>query len=221
MTFLIYKNILCNNINFITNNKNNNTSLCSRLELPSSQSIVSQLGFKTENSINEYVNTHSDVTNLRMMYPKIGNHQVDVLFKYKKTIYYFESKNNLDMDSEKSIKSNEKIRNIKKFLKKEFRGYRIVCKYLNMWIHGSNQMNRLKGRINVKDVFGYSGFFRIFGVHVTKSEFNKLQSCVKKQLHGMNFEHMCEAEDTNTVNKYKYMSLQRKYNLLENKIVNV
>ena len=71
------------------------------------------------------------------------------------------------------------------------------------------------------DLFSEVWVKGIFGVNVSKCEFNKLQCRVKKQLHGMNFEHMSETEDTNTVNKYKYMSLQRKYNLLEKQIVNV
>lgn len=219
MTFLIYQNILCNNINSITINhssSNSNSSLSSRLELPSSQSIASQLGFKTENSINEYINTHSGISNLKQMYPKIGKHQVDVLFKFHNTIYYFESKNNLNLDTEKTIRSNEKIKNIKKYLTKEFSSYRVVCKYLNMWIYGSNNLIFKSGRMNKKDIYGYSDFFNIFGVKVTKNEFSKLQKRVKKQIHCINFEDINES-DNNSVNRYKYLSLQRKYDLLEQK----
>lgn len=212
MTFLIYKNILCNKVDTIYNKKNNSSSICNKLNLPSSQSVLSQLGFKTEQAINEFVNTQSGVTNLKFLYPQIGPHQIDVLFEYKNTVYYFESKNNMQLDTEKSLKSIEKIRSINKYLRRTYRGKRIICKFINMWEYSSDNMTYLKRTIRKKDIYGYSDFFRIFKIDVSKREFQNLIKITADKLITPDI-----SNNDDTINKYKHMSLKRKYNLLEKK----
>ena len=214
MAFNIYKNILFNKVNEITNNTDN-TSICSQLELPSSQSIVSQLGFKTENAINEFINTQNNTVNLKVKHSIISNHQIDVLFQYKNKIYYFECKNNMNMDTEKSLKSIEKIKNVETFLRKTYPGKKITCKFLNMWKHSADDITNLKNCIHKKDIFGYFSFFKIFGIQVSKRDFSQLFRNVKSQLNpGQNIENK---EINNHISNYKHISLQRRHTLLKRK----
>ena len=62
MTYINYSILLLRNVNTIKYKfKNKNQSVCQILNLPSSQSVVSQLGFITENSVNEYIQTYSNI----------------------------------------------------------------------------------------------------------------------------------------------------------------
>ena len=147
---------------------------------------------------------------MKNTYNKIGSHQVDVLFEYKNTIYYFESKNNMKLDTEKSIKSKDKLIYIRKFLKRKYKSKKIICKFVNMWVYNSDNMDYIKSPIHKSDIYGYVDFFHIFDINVSKREYNKLLSSIKKILNPIQ-------KDPNNINKYKYLSLKRKYSLLEAK----
>jgi len=215
MTYKTYGTILNNNVIKIDLHTKSSNSVCSQLDLPSSQSRLSQLGFKTEKTINQYINTHNHIIDMKNIHSKIGSHQVDVIFESNNIIYYFESKNNMKLDTEKSIKSKDKLIYIRKFLKQKYKSKIIICKFLNMWTYNSDNMNYIKSPINKSDVYGYVDFFNIFDINVSKREYNKLLSSIKKILNPIQKE---KEEDIYNINKYKYLSLKRKYSLLEAKI---
>ena len=216
--FNIYKDIMLSKINDITVNNYNNNSLCSQFNLPSSQSIVSQLGFKTENSVNDFLNTIQGVNNLKFETYKINNHQVDILFCYKNRIFYFESKINMNMDTEKCIISKNKLCNIELFLKQKYRGKKVTCKFLNMWEHTSDCMDYLKFPIKKHDVYGYFDFFKIFGIQVPKNEFNRLFNDVKQILNNITVSNNYTNNYYDThVDRYKHLSLTRQHTLLKRK----
>ena len=216
VAFNIYKNILIHKIDEIIINSNNNFSICSQFQLPSSQSIVSQLGFKTENAINDFLNTLQGVTNLKFNTYRINNHQIDILFCHKNRIYYFESKINMNMDTEKSSKSKDKLNNIEIYLKQNYPGKKITCKFLNMWEHTSKNMDYLKNSIKKQDVYGYFDFFKIFGIQVPKNEYNNLFNVVKQKLNNLSASQNNTIINTN-VDKYKHLSLTRQHTLLKRK----
>jgi hypothetical protein len=212
MTYQIYQSLLHQNVLLINLNIKSSHSICAQLNLPSSQSCVSQLGFKTENTINQYINTYKNIKNMKNIYYKIGPHQIDIIFEYQNVIYYFESKNNMKLDTEKSIKSKDKLIFIEKYLKQKYKSKIIICKFLNMWISNSDTMNYIKKPIIKSNIYGYSDFFSIFNINVSQKEYNKLILNIKKILNPIPI----ILHDTNYINKYKYLSLKRKYSLLSN-----
>lgn len=130
------------------------------------QSVNIKMGHVLERSWKKFVSSIEGVfvENLNM----IEGSQVDILFDYNETKYYFESKNNLNIDTEKTIATKNKVEKIKDFLSKE--NDSVVAKIL-MNRYSSNETAKFyKHPIAKNDIYGYSQFFDIFGIVVTKED---------------------------------------------------
>ena len=220
MTYNDYTKILLHNTDSIKYKiKNKKQSVCQLLNLPSSQSIVSQLGFITENSINEYIKKYTNSTYLKNKYQQIKNHQIDILFEYNNIIYYFECKNNIELDTEKSIKCKEKLQNVQIFLKDKFQNKEICCKILCMWLNNTSNYNTIiKSPITNNDIYYYNDFFNIFNINVTKKQFDFFNRKLRvKLLNNMKENKIVNQTISNNISKYKYLSLERKHQLLKRK----
>lgn len=98
----------------------------------------------------------------------IAGSQVDILFYYKDVAYYLESKNNLNIDTEKTIATLNKVNKIIDELKKE--GYTVVGKILNNRYPTAELAKFYKTPITKEHIIGYSELFNIFGIVVTQQE---------------------------------------------------
>lgn len=130
------------------------------------QSVNIKMGHVIERSWKKFVSSveGASIDSVNM----IEGSQVDILFDYNGTKYYFESKNNLNIDTEKTIATKNKVEKIKDFLLKE--NNNVVAKIL-MNRYSSNETAKFyKSPITKNDIYGYSQFFNIFGIEVTKED---------------------------------------------------
>jgi len=171
MSFKRYKEIVYRNVdNYILNNQTKKTENGSFSELLfssfSMQSINIKFGHVVEKSWNEYIfgisGTELDDRNI------IDGSQVDILFSYNNIKYYFESKNNINIDTEKSIATINKVKKIEAFLLKE--NNEVVAKILSNRYSNSDTIKHFKKSISREDIFGYSQLFSVFNVDVTIKE---------------------------------------------------
>jgi len=89
---------------------------------------------------------------------------VDLFFEYDGTFYYFEIKCNLNLDSEKSKVTDQKIIEITNKLSEKYDN--IVSGCLTCWFDSENVVNKLKTKIyHMKD------FFDIFNLDIEKDEY--------------------------------------------------
>jgi competence protein ComGF len=134
----------------------------------SMQSICIKMGNVLENAFNIFVKENAE--NLKESEASIRGHQLDLYFKYEDTIYYFEVKSNINLDSEKGPATIDKVNDIKSYLKDKY-GENVVAKVLvSRHATAKNLTNVNRAIFNKDSVIGYAEFFKIFGVEVSKNE---------------------------------------------------
>lgn len=103
----------------------------------------------------------------------VSSHQIDIIFRNNDTIYYFESKNNLNLDTEKSIATFNKIKAVESGLREIYKNETIVCKILSNRYFDAESAKLYKKPINKNILIGYGEMFDILGEHVTEEEWEK------------------------------------------------
>lgn len=97
--------------------------------------------------------------------------EADLLFRFNKTLYYFESKTNLNLDSEKCVATDKKINDITNHLishMKEFKCDNIISGCITCWYEADIKLhNKLKTKI-----FFMKDFFELIHYNVTEREYN-------------------------------------------------
>lgn len=135
----------------------------------SMQSINIKMGHVLERSWKNFVSSIEDAsidkTNM------IEGSQVDILFDFNGTKYYFESKNNLNIDTEKTIATKNKVFKIEEYLSKE--NSKVVAKILMNRYSSNETAKHYKTPITKNDIYGYSQFFDIFGIVVSKKDWEE------------------------------------------------
>lgn len=98
---------------YISSLKSKNTedasSLCSLLTRKVSQSTNIRLGNELESILNLYATAHVEAEDLRPKKVKKGEHQLDWLRRFTKSIVYGEFKSNINLDTEKRKATIEKV----------------------------------------------------------------------------------------------------------------
>ena len=182
MNFNLFKNILIKNIETIKYTIPKETgSLLELLNLPSSQSTVIKIGNIIEKSINEFIENFNGVTNLKNIHGDMINfRQIDTLFKYKKKVYYFEIKSNMNMDTEKSLQCKHKIEIVNTFLKKHYKNFDVISKFLSVRYPNAEEVKYFKNPIEKHMIYGYADFFKLFNIKVNnkmwENMFKKIQA---------------------------------------------
>ena len=98
-----------------------------------------------------------------------GHKDVDIWFKIEDRMYYFEAKTNLDLDSEKSKATNNKVDDITRWMKKTYPDFIVVSGILTCW------WTREEGLpVKVQNVYFMEDFFNIIDVPMTKKEYYNL-----------------------------------------------
>ncbi len=142
-------------------------SMIEILPIPSAQSFCIKLGNTIEKCFNEYiVRMGVEIISDTML----DNRQADLYFEYNDDLYYFESKNNVNLDSEKSPAVSGKIFQMEKEVDivgcLSFRA--ATKKELSKWASGKL----------VSYLYGYNDFFEIFEDKLEKNEYNEILNCI-------------------------------------------
>jgi hypothetical protein len=101
-----------------------------------------------------------------------GKKDLDICFIKGDTIYYFESKMNLNLDSEKSKVTDEKISQITNYLVKQNKGMNVVSGLITSWYEREEGMS-IKTKTNL---FFMKDFLQIVGVDMGKNEYYEMMS---------------------------------------------
>ena len=246
MNFNLFENILIKNIETIKYTIPKETgSLLELLDLPSSQSIVIKIGNIIEKSINEFIENFNRVTNLKNIHGDMINfRQIDTLFKYKKKVYYFEIKSNMNMDTEKSLQCKHKIEIVNTFLKKHYKNCDVISKFLSVRYPNAEEVKHFKKPIEKQMIYGYADFFKLFNIKVNnkmwENMFKKIQAILDINMNNEekvvkiekkdekdneeeeNEEKIVKVEkERNSINyEYKYLSLLRRVHNYEHRFYN-
>jgi hypothetical protein len=100
-----------------------------------------------------------------------GKKDADILFVYKNVLYYFESKVNLNLDSEKSKETNKKVENLRKLFKNSnsIEGQEYVdIKHgiVTCWYKKEKHLP-----VKVNDIYFIHNYFNIFDINCTEEEY--------------------------------------------------
>jgi len=168
-----FKEIVLEEVKNTFFNKKNKTeetgSFLELLKLPSSQSISIKIGNVLEKSYNKLIFNINGVENIKD--GMISNHQIDLLFLYNNCIYYFEIKNNINLDTEKTRETFNKIKDVEGALLKKYDN--VVSKILVNRFPTKEKMKFFKNPISKNDLIGYSDFFDLFNVSVSEAEWKE------------------------------------------------
>ncbi len=134
----------------------------------SEQSVSIKMGHVQERSFSTFI---KNIDGVELDQRMILNHQIDLLFDYKGKKYYFESKNNMNLDTKKSAKEKEVLISVKKFLIEEVGNENLVeAKFLNSRYDTTENISFFTRPIEKKDVIGYSDFFKIFDIDISREQ---------------------------------------------------
>jgi len=98
--------------------------------------------------------------------------QLDILFMKDNVVYYFESKNNINLDTEKMPACIEKISKVKTALASRYPEYVVVAKILTSRFPTTQAIPRefFKNGLTNMNVIGYNDFFEIIGEETINEE---------------------------------------------------
>lgn len=163
--------------------KKNSGSLIELLpKLASSQSIMIKIGNIFEEVINDYIKDvikkNSQFSFLRFKCKK----QIDLVFKKNKTIYYFEIKSNINLDTEKTIKTKDKLEEIEELLSVKYPKHIINCKILNLrFTQKELEIDaKFKKPLDINDLIGYDSFFKLLEIKVSSSTWKNMFYKIQK-----------------------------------------
>jgi len=154
------------NMNHIPKKKNKNLGDLLGKQITQSQSV--KFGKIFESFIkNILIQLDINVFNVNLIEMNIEKNKkdVDLLFELGDTIYYFELKCNLNLDSEKFKVTDDKIQKIKYQLHQQYNkpveGYCMTC-----WYDDSNIVNKLKSQI-----FFMKDFFELINLDISEETY--------------------------------------------------
>lgn len=112
-----------------------------------------------------------------------GKKNLDIFFRIgKNNIYYFESKTNVNLDSEKTKLTNHKIEQIENYIsheKKILNGeITLICGTITCWWEYEKGMTNPR----TKSLYYMKDFFELLNVNITKEEYYKIMSDFGKEL---------------------------------------
>lgn len=157
------------------------TGSLSELIFSSSQnSFLIKIGKSLEDCFNKYSESRSE----RNLKPYIKEHilqyfgkqrDLDILFEINGKIYYFEVKSNLNLDTEKSKATADKVIEIGEFLRVHFPEKEVIYGVLSGRYGRRSEINHpIKGILKDIKLFGYKDFFEIFDLTVNTDEWEDM-----------------------------------------------
>ena len=139
-------------------------SFCSLVDVPLSQSQNIKLGICMENLFDDIVLKNTEWKNINEGNKK-GEHQTDHLWLKDDRLIYVEQKNNINLDTEKTIKTESKVKEvIDKYLILGYKveGYILATRYLSCEEDIAKSIIKTKYK-NIP-VIGVNEYLKIFGL---------------------------------------------------------
>lgn len=159
---LIDKNIY---INKRHKTKIDSNSFSSLIDRKINQSECIKLGFALESFLKEVIEKNTDFKDAGIK--KIQGIQLDHLLinESKKKVFYAEVKTNINLDTEKIIKTKEKLSNVEEILGEKFPGYNrgtclLSCRYISNEKIPGNIKNKYKDIL--PKLLGLNEYFKNF-----------------------------------------------------------
>ena len=147
---IILSNFVKINKNKFKIGKDDNESLSILFDINLSQSEKIQFGNRMENLLSIFILENTLLKNIKEKNSK-GVKEIDHLFmdNINNVIYYAELKSNLNLDTEKSIQTVKKCKQIKKILKKKYPDYKIKMYLVSLRHLTTNTINKcIKNKYN-------------------------------------------------------------------------
>lgn len=132
------------------------------------QSFNIQLGICIEKCFKDFVH-RKNISTIEKI--QIGNEerQADLYFVYNEKKYYFEIKNNINLDSEKRQDVIDKIKNANTDIKGV-----LTFRY-------NKRENCHIDKLPKDIIWGYNDFFSLFGEELTEDDYNKLITLIRRR----------------------------------------
>ena len=152
-----------------------NGSFC-ELTMPnfrfSLQSFNIRIGTLMEKVYNDFVSKFAINLKEKCDLKKIKSKQIDILFEKDNLIYYFESKTNVNLDTEKSKATYNKIKMIHKLLSEKFQSCKLQSFVLCSRFDRTEKYNKYvkTDYLPLSMIKGYADFFELFDTIVTTEE---------------------------------------------------
>jgi hypothetical protein len=147
-------------------NDKNTGSFIEILNIPSSQSFVIRLGNTIEDCFKNYVKEKATIVS-----ETINSNQADLYFLYNDLTYYFEVKNNVNLDTEKT-------KDVENKLFKALEKVNVVgC--LSFRSATKEELNKFSKSALHKYLYGYNDFFKIFNEYLSKEDFEEIINTIK------------------------------------------
>lgn len=106
-----------------------------------------------------------------------GLKDVDIWFKLNSKMYYFEAKTNLDLDSEKSKATDNKVEDVTNWMKKNYSDDEVVSGVLSCWFKKETGLP-----VKVKNVFFMCDLFSILDIEMTSEDYYTIMKELGKSL---------------------------------------
>jgi hypothetical protein len=106
-----------------------------------------------------------------------GLKDVDIWFKFNSKMYYFEAKTNLDLDSEKSKATDNKVEDVTMWMKKNYSDIEVVSGVLSCWFKKETGLS-----VKVKNVFFMEDIFNILDIEMTSEDYYTIMKEFGKSL---------------------------------------
>lgn len=95
-----------------------------------------------------------------------GHKDIDIWFISDNKMYYFEVKTNLDLDSEKSKATDNKVNDITEWMKQNYKDYEVTSGVLSCWWDKEPGLP-----VKVKNVFFMKDFFEILKIDIKREDY--------------------------------------------------
>lgn len=137
------------------------------LGIPSSQSLTIKLGNTIEKCFKNYITDKG----AKVLFLTKHGRQLDLHFSFGGTTYYFEIKNNVNLDTEKTKAVINKLEQMKDIA--EIRGV------LSFRASSKKELEKFAKPSLRSYLFGYNDFFSIFGENLTNENFDDILKTIK------------------------------------------
>jgi hypothetical protein len=159
----IFEEVIKNDINLVKKQAIKETGSFSEiLPIISSQSFLIKLGNTIEKCFQLYVKEINGET----INSVINGSQADLYFIKNNVKYYFEIKNNVNLDTEKSIAVVKKITDMWK--------YADISACLSFRKATNEEFSKFSKPILQPYIYGYNDFFDIFGDYLSETDFDEI-----------------------------------------------
>jgi hypothetical protein len=149
--------------------KKENGSIIEILGLPSAQSLSIRLGNTIEDCFKEFsIRMGAEIISDTIL----DNRQADSYFEFDDCSYYFEIKNNVNLDTEKTKAVIEKITEAKKIVD--------VSGCVSFRSKNKDGLKRFAKPSLREHLYGYNDYFNIFEENLTDKEYKIIIDCIRE-----------------------------------------